>query len=490
MLSQNAQKSKHFIAIGLFVLGILSAIVLSLKNNYWTITTADYYSLECYFLHIRLSYLEAVTLQLQNEGIYKAFTWFLDHNSAYYLYLSYLATAFDLDAGKTFIIAQFFAILFLMGVFPVLMYKITKRVSFALASIVLFFLMPNIVPASMFQINDCYWVYYWVLMIGVPILYILLTNEWSNKMWGYTLLLCFTLAIAQLVRSNAGVFLWIALIGVVIYKNIATIKQFIKIKSPKILSLLLGLIIIFTCQNLFTTAIPNLYLLATGQDISERLDTMGPWHTLYIGLGWRDNPDDIYYDDICGYDQYPELLQDSYTEGSASGSIATDDESVDVYLEDIFLPQTEAYIDAIKVSYFEALSGHPLIYFISYLLKVAVGLVMALRIMLFFGIPFYLVPSTIGAVAVSGLLCAAYLAAMWYMLRYCLKTQGKHILKKLLLIAALGAIALANGLLPAVVAMPTYVYLAGAAGAYDIFVILSFVVTLSHYLALRKEDIK
>lgn len=326
-----------------------------------------------------------------------------------------------------------------------------------------------------------------MLAIGVPILYILITNPWSKGMWGYTLLLCFILSIAQLVRSNAGIFIWLSLVCIVVYQNIPLLRQAYKTSWVRALPILLGLFVVFSCQGFFTNTVPNAYLVATGQDISQRLDTMGPWHTLYIGLGWRDNPNGIYYDDICGYDQFPELVQDSHSESSIVGSAASDDASVDQYLSLIFLPQTEEYIEAIKGSYLEALTQHPITYAISYLLKVAYAVVMGIRPTLFFGLAFMLFDSALLAMAAGGFVLLAYLAALTYMLRYCLKTQGKAVLKKLLPVCLLGLIALANGLLPAVVAMPTYVYIASVVGAYDISAILLLVVTYLHYRALRKH---
>lgn len=219
---------KRFIPLGLFLLGILSAVILSFKNGYWSITSADYESLRCFFLQCRISALDTIKAELDAQGIYLALSWFLDHNSAYYLYLSYLANAFNFDSGKTFLVVQYTFIVFLMGVFPTLIYKITNNVKIALISIVLFFCMSHIAPASMFQINDCYWAYYLIIAIGMPVLYILITNKWSASMWYYTFLLSFTIAVCNTARSNAGIFFWIALLGIVIYKNIPNVKAYLK----------------------------------------------------------------------------------------------------------------------------------------------------------------------------------------------------------------------------------------------------------------------
>jgi hypothetical protein len=162
----------------------------------------------------------------------------------------------------------------LLAAYPCIVYKTTDSLAAA-------FLSPFIVFAALLPLlfslkTDTYWALGFIVVLALPLLSIVYNREWDRKSLFIALFLSVAAGLANLPREHAGLGVALLLLATV----------FVKTRSAK-KPLCFGGVVIFCVISyfLFTRLVPALYFTIYEQPVEIR--QMGPWHTLYIGLGWE-----------------------------------------------------------------------------------------------------------------------------------------------------------------------------------------------------------
>ncbi len=441
-MAEEYKKNHKAIMYGaIVVLGLFAAVLLSLRNGYFPISNYETRSDVHLFMWLRVDRLQIAADMLKNDGYYSAFSIFFDHNANYYFYLAHIMNALNLTPAATFLLVQVGVIFALMIVFPALVYKITNSVIVAVGSMFLFILNPH---SLMFYPTDSYWAYYLVNCFALPVFYILWREKWSKASVALTLLLSFVIAITNLPRSNTAIIAFPALIITVIVKNISNIKQWIKAKKYKsMLSFCALLVVVLMSFSFLASTVTGAYAFATNQT-EGKLESMGPWHAMFLGLGWEENPDGIVFEDAYAYELFPELLN---------------------YDNPDFI-ETPEYIEAIKGEYFETVLGDLGFYITSYIRKVfaCIEAGASRTIWVHF--------SNLFSVVLRNIMMGVYCAIVIPLLVFVVKHSDKNFFKDLLWLALSSVICIGGGLVFGLIAIPSDGYNAGVTAVFDILTLL------------------
>lgn len=259
--------------------------------------------IEDFYMSLRIEWLDMFINEVKTTGVYTGLHRLYDQNSAIYMYLSYFGRLVGFDAVHTFFYIQLIMVYMCVALYPIVFYRLTNRVPLALRSVLMFVFYK---PYSLFLQNDSHFIYSWMTFISLPILYFLYKEEWKKSNWFWIAVLTMVGAVCNVFRGSSGLALMINTVVLLVLKHIF---PYLKNKDyRKILTGLLRIIIVVSSQKLFTGTLPNMYQAVTDQP--ERMPLKGPWHTLYVGLGWEENPMGIVWLDECGYAGREHLLYD------------------------------------------------------------------------------------------------------------------------------------------------------------------------------------
>ncbi len=336
-------RRKILIYFCLLFIGIISSYFLLKRSVLYSWPYATPLAEE--YMSLRREWLDMFISEVKTTGIYSGLHRLYDHNASLYLYLSYLGAFIGGDSVGTFKFVQLGATFAWMSLIPLIYYKVTHSVFASLFSLLFFYFF---CPYSVYFPNDSYWAGAMMSFVGLPVIYFLLRDKWTKSSGFWVLFLILLGDIANVFRSNASLGTGVLIIFLV---TIKLILPGVKEKDIKkmLTAAVLGVCVMFS-SSLFTSFIPNIYQKLTGQP--EPLPIKGPWHAMYVGLGWEENPLGIEFKDASGYKGKKDLLYD-ITEG---------------YYVGIESPE---YIERAKKSYFDAIKGNFGFFFFSYLRKFA-----------------------------------------------------------------------------------------------------------------------
>lgn len=299
--------------------------------------------LSSFYMWLRVDWLNFFIEEVKTTGVYTGLHRLFDHNAAIYLYLSHIGAYLGLDAVHTFYYTQLFLACACAAVYPAVFYRISGSILVAVASILFFKLYA---PYSMYLMNDSYYIYGWMTFISLPVLFFLFRDKWHRWNYLWIAFLLAVMSVSNIFRSNAGLAIAVSLTALVLIKLV--IPAF---KEKKYAGLAIGILICFMAvwgQNFFTSTIPHIYQDYTEQP--EVLPMKGPWHSLYIGLGWEENPYGLQYQDGYGYKNREHLLYD-ITEGYYLGI------------------ESPEYIEEMRAVYMDTVFSNPMFFIGSYIRK-------------------------------------------------------------------------------------------------------------------------
>lgn len=339
MFKTDTRNKKVLFYIFLLIYGLVLSYIIVKSSR----LAHPYGDLSNYYMSLRLDWLNMFINEVKAGGLYTGLHRLFDHNASVYLYLSYIGSLFNMDAAYTFFYIQLGFVFLCVAVYPFLIYRASGNKFIALMSIFFFKLFD---PFCMYIQNDSYWIYGWTAFISAPVFYFLFKEKWKNSNYIWIAAMIFVAAVSNVFRGNSAL---VILFDIVLLLAVKVIYPAFKNKKYKsVLVALAVCCIAYFGQNLFTSTVPGVYQSLTGQPRS--LPLKGPWHSMYIGLGWEENPYGLEYIDSCGYKGRENLLYDTS----------------DGYYIGIESPE---YIQAVKDAYFDTVLSHPAFFVSSYIRK-------------------------------------------------------------------------------------------------------------------------
>lgn len=314
-----------------------------------------------------------------------------DVHISYYFYTSlYGLLTGQTQAEDICIQVQLIAFGIIFFFLPCCVARLFCSLRLALISPVLFFLLIWQYFLHVFYTD--YWGMGWVIFLSVPFLYLFLNSPGNSAtLWKIFAALCVLVGIVNIPRAHSGIGIIIMVVLLMLYKVCCYNDDGI---CKKIICSVCVIVLAGSGYFLFTSMIPNVYLSVLGYDNSMtavKVNKMGAWHTLYIGLGWdspasiapklsflaSENPYNIIYLDECAMEAVSRENQISIPESyiyiqEKLGYTTT----AKIALSKTY---TEGYFDIVKKLYLEAFEEHPLWFIGSYIKKLCVCILMLLK---------------------------------------------------------------------------------------------------------------
>jgi len=333
------EKNKIIIYFRLLIYGCISGYILVKTTR--MANPLGY--LEDYYMSLRVTWLDYFINEVRTTGIYTGLHRLYDQNAVMYLYLSYLNVFLGLEnALHTFFYTQLIIVCGCIALYPVIFYRITGNTVISVLSI-LFFKLYN--PFSIYLLSDSYWVSGVITFTALPVLFFMFRDKWHNSNWLWICLLLILGSVGNIFRSQSDL---AVLVGIFILLMTKLAIPALKRKNyRKIILTVLVFTVTLWSRSIFTAIVPSVYQNATNQP--EKLPVKGPWHTLYVGLGWTDNTMGLEYLDSIGYKDRKHLLydiSDGYYVGIESPRYL--DEMKSVYFETVFDNLPEVFLSYVK----------------------------------------------------------------------------------------------------------------------------------------------
>lgn len=444
---RNIDLSKLLIYFLLIVYGCVLGYFI-LKN---TVLATPLYGqpLSSFYMWLRVDWLDYFINEVNSTGIYTGLHRLFDHNAAVYLYLSHVGHFLGTDAVNTFYYTQLALMCGCAALYPVIFYRITHSLPVALASILFFRIYA---PYSVYLMNDSYYIYGWMTFISLPVLFFLFRDRWEGENYLWIVLLLVVMSVSNVFRSSAGLAIAVSLMALMLVKLILP-----AFRSKNYVTMAAGIIICFAAlwgQSLFTSTVPGIYQKAVGQP--EPLPIKGPWHSLYVGLGWEENPFGLQYQDEYGYEGRQELLYNT-EEGYYIGI------------------ESPEYIEEMKSVYMDTVFSDPVFFAGSYIRKAFTALktiadnTIANIIILGNGW-FYPTRFTQLLSVITPLTAIYYLSVKW-------KSDKKKTIARLISTAFIGIVNITFGIIPGIIANPLVrEYTFGATATLDCIVLAEYII--------------
>lgn len=210
------------------------------------------------------------------------------HGQLFYLVLAKIGAWLNWHPVKLFYMTQYMAMVGLALIYPFIMYFCVKSIKMVMASSIA--ILGFSYPYLFGHLNDSYWATPWCILFAVP----LLVELWKTEYWGKkeavnVVLLMIISCFANVVRPSSAIGIFVSLI-------IISIFRILKRKNGKVAVLCMvsyGLVYILAEKILlgiwnfvFKKNIPN---------------SASPWHAIWCGLGWKENPYGFVWNDIEAY---------------------------------------------------------------------------------------------------------------------------------------------------------------------------------------------
>lgn len=275
-----------------------------------------------------------------------------DHSTSFYFYAWIYGKIFNIiDPKQIFYDIQYIFMFILLACIPVIIYELYHSMYLSLVSPILFYLVMEKELYHFF--NDSYWIYSWSAIIVAFALSLLYIKK--NNIYSVILFLFITFSVSNVIRGESATllaFFVIIIIGKYIFNELKNKNKLNKKYIIMIFMLLLS-------TQIFTNIIPNAFLK---NNINRTLQSFGPWHTLYIGLGWetakpnsfiyKENKYRIYWGDQCAID-----------------FVKNKNRNIEVY--------SKEYFDTLKYEYVSVFINDSYFFISTYVKKFIVGIFVA-----------------------------------------------------------------------------------------------------------------
>jgi len=275
----------------------------------------------------------------------------IDHTAVHY-YLAVFGRVFGIsEAWQMHFWSQIAMACTLLIFYPALMYRLTKSFSVATMTPVLI----NVFVGAFFfrLISDGYWAYAWVVVFGTPFCAILIQEKWDVKKHWYLLLLAFLImSIGNVFRAHASLplalLLSVILISKLDFNNCSGFRLLKRVRPfmKQNVTVFFAIFLLFISYNFLAGTLPRVFA-PTLIGHPTLTQTVGPWHTLFLGLGWENNPFGIIYGDWFAYQRAREIYPD-------------------------IVLLTKEYFEIMRTEFFRVLREEPLFFLGSYLRKFGV----------------------------------------------------------------------------------------------------------------------
>jgi len=342
------------VTLFLVLFGLLCACVLVLPHA--SVSEAEQAVRDEAYMRSRMNRIVAAQALLRGE---EART-IRDHEIAFYFYVGALGNLLGETRPELLLLyVQIGFALLCLAVYPLLLYKLTGNIWAALASPFLADLFFN---RYLYATKiDTQWMMAWVIFAGIPFLLLLLRYAWereAGKALAVFLVTCLIIAVGNVVRGGASLPVVILLLLVTLYKLIGLSKYGILQRSACFLA---ACALVFVAWGFLNHTMPRLLFASHGwQELY-----FGPWHTMFIGLGWETNPYGIVFEDAHGF--------------AVARSVNPE---VQRY--------SEEYFAILKARYFELILGDPVYFLGNYFRKFLTATYYSFASLLWFRTPVYL----------------------------------------------------------------------------------------------------
>ena len=309
-------------------------------------------------------------LPLSMQEALEYLTVYSDHMTSYYLYMKMYGVIFGLN-NPVDIMQQIWVWMFVLAYSIITVFVWHKYHSkfLTLCAPVIFYFLTKAVLVN--HHDDCTWFLAWAVYAILPLLAIFYDQGGELLHYKrYVLFLFITLLIAMLIGiSNIGrLHSGLAISCVLLYIVFWFCRKMYNNKKA-ILVGLMSLFIVFQGYSLFTATIPNGMMRLYG--INSNINYFGPWHTLYIGLGWRNSYPQLSvlaeYKDKNAWKTDKNHQNIIYKDGCANAFVQSKDSSIQ-YL-------SKPYFEILKTEYMRILTENKMWSFINYFEKILVCLV-------------------------------------------------------------------------------------------------------------------
>ena len=310
-----------------------------------------------------------ILLSLDIQEALRYLTEHSDHMTSYYLYQRLYGGVLGIS-NPVDIIQQIWVWMFILAYAIITVFVWHKYHSkfLTLCAPLIFYLLTKAVIVVYH--DDCTWFLAWAVYAILPLLAIfynqgrgLLQYERYVLFLFITLLITMLIGISNIGRLHSG----LAISCVLLYIVFWFCKKMHN-KKKAILIGLMSLFIVFQGYSLFTATIPNSMMRLYG--INSNINYFGPWHTLYIGLGWRNSLPKLSMLAECNdkeawkTDKNPAKI--IYLDECADGFVKSRDSSIE-YI-------SKPYFEVLKTEYIRILKENTQWVFINYAEKILVCL--------------------------------------------------------------------------------------------------------------------
>lgn len=285
-----------FVYIFLILFGLITAYFIVSRYN--CLTEEQFQMMDDVYMITRRNWLTDAVRSVQENGYVASLP--EDHSSALYLYAGHLGALVGKTEGwQVFLFIQMGAAAFLLTVYPSVIYRLTDSLIAALSSP---FLVDLFAGEVLYKTKgDIDYDLAWIIVMGLPLVILFCKEKHPRIKWTIFGLLCFVMGIGNLLRMHASLPILFLIIVVLFGQQVKQCRANTSRRNlfRSIASCTGFVLICFISYELFIYIIPNLYEIAIGNGFHGKF-SFGPWHSVYIGLGWEENKYGIQCTDAYG----------------------------------------------------------------------------------------------------------------------------------------------------------------------------------------------
>lgn len=229
--------------------------------------------------------------------------------------LSGLAHLFHINTAiMAFFLTECFFYSLLLISFPLLTYIAFQRKGFCaalLAPILLIFFSENYLWK---YLSAEYWAYAYIIIPSFLLMLIYTQSEKQKTKIFISLIISLLCGAINIIRASAALPVMMAFALLLIFECSSSLKKNASINKTRPLLYYAAIIILiffigYGLKKVLVQACFLAYNIKNGSHIKFSFSgSPGPWHSLYIGLGWHQNPFGITFSDTCAYNKAQEII--------------------------------------------------------------------------------------------------------------------------------------------------------------------------------------
>ena len=236
-----------------------------------------------------------------------------DGRQAQWIFYPYLASMLGItSSNEIFLFVQMFTSGLAFSILPLFFYWLTRNFFIGLFSPLLIW---SFCGEWLFQTHtDFHWASYWIIIVSMPLLIILYRRKWDRLSWFVFASLCICISFSNMIRAQSALPALIAVLVIIYLKLILPAWKSRNSNKPFCKSnfiVLFAIVTVILSYILLETIMPAVYSAINGTQRTTNSEQF--WHSLYIGLGWEENPFGIVYTDEFVLLRAVELGADIYT---------------------------------------------------------------------------------------------------------------------------------------------------------------------------------